>query len=198
MKNSITLLCFYIFSNFTFSQATITGKIVDSNNNPLDAAAISLLSDSNQFIKAAVSTSKGFFKIANVKNGTYYLKIESLGFKVYKSDKIIVTNDKNLNTIQLTSDTEQLEEVVIKTEKPMVQVLADKTVFNVQNSINAAGDSGFDLLRKAPGVVIDNNDNLIIEGKNGVLFYIDGKPSVLRGEDLVNFLKTLQSSDIDL
>ena len=98
MKNSITLLCFYILSNFTFSQATITGKIVDSNNNPLDAAAISLLSDSNQFIKAAVSTSKGFFKIANVKNGNYYLKIESLGFKLYKSDKIIVTNDKNLNT----------------------------------------------------------------------------------------------------
>lgn len=197
MKNSITVLCFYILSNFTFSQATITGKIVDSNNNPVDAAAISLLSDSNQFIKAAVSTSKGFFKIANVKNGTYYLKIESLGFKVYKSDKIIVTNDKNLNTIQLTSATEQLEEVVIKTEKPMVQVLADKTVFNVQNTINAAGDSGFDLLRKAPGVVIDNNDNLIVEGKNGVLFYIDGKPSVLRGEDLVNFLKTLQSSDIE-
>jgi outer membrane receptor protein involved in Fe transport len=45
--------------------------------------------------------------------------------------------------------------------------------------------------------VIDNNDNVIVEGKSGVLFYINGKPSVLRGEDLVNFLKTLQSSDIE-
>lgn len=79
----------------------------------------------------------------------------------------------------------------------MVQVLADKMVFNVQNNIGVAGESGFELLRKAPGVLIDNSDNLIVEGKAGVLIYIDDKPSVLKGEDLVNYLKTIQASDVD-
>ena len=79
----------------------------------------------------------------------------------------------------------------------MVQVLADKTVFNVENTINATGTSGFELLRKAPGVVIDNNDNLIVEGKTGILIYIDGKQSFLTGSDLTNYLKTIQATDIE-
>jgi outer membrane receptor protein involved in Fe transport len=102
-----------------------------------------------------------------------------------------------LPLISLQRATAELKEVVIKKEKPMVQVLADKTVFNVENTINATGTSGFELLRKAPGVVIDNNDNLIVEGKSGVLIYIDGKQSFLTGTDLSNYLKTIQATDIE-
>ncbi len=50
----------------------------------------------------------------------------------------------------------------------MVQVLADKTVFNVENTINATGTSAFELLRKAPGVIVDNGGSIIVEGKSGV------------------------------
>ena len=197
MKKLLFGFCFLINSFIVFSQYDVSGTIVDAEKNPIPSAAISLIDATNKFVKAAVSNENGMFKITNINKGSYLLKIESLGFKPYKTDVFQLISDKNFTQIQLIEATEQLDEVVIKTEKPMVQVLADKTVFNVQNSINAAGDSGFDLLRKAPGVIIDNSDNLIVEGKSGVLFYIDGKPSVLRGEDLINFLKTLQSSDIE-
>ena len=181
----------------SIGQNSISGIIVDEQNEPLEAVVVSLLNTTDKkFIKAALTNEKGLFKIENVLSAKYQIKISILGFQE-KTLEIKITKSINLGTIQLTSSTEKLEEVIIKTEKPMVQVFADKTVFNVQNTINAAGDSGFDLLRKAPGVIIDNNDNVIVEGKTGVLFYIDGKPSVLRGEDLTNFLKTLQSSDID-
>lgn len=198
MKTFKLILILSFISISGFSQYQISGKITDTKNNPLEAVTISLVNDdNNKFVKAAVSNSKGEFEINFIASGKYILKVESLGLKTFKTQTFILNESKKFDNIKLTDSSEQLDEVVIKTEKPMVQVLADKTVFNVQNTINAAGDSGFDLLRKAPGVVIDNNDNLIVEGKSGVLFYIDGKPSVLRGEDLVNFLKTLQSSDIE-
>tara|TARA_Y100000034_G_scaffold29585_2_gene35767 strand:+ start:46452 stop:48815 length:2364 start_codon:yes stop_codon:yes gene_type:complete len=182
----------------TIAQSNISGKVYDDTNNPLEAAVISLVdANTNKFLKAAISNAEGKFTIDKVSNGVYIIKIGMLGFSEYKSGKITLSKNVNLGTIILTMKSETLDEVTIKTEKPMVQVLADKTVFNVQNTINAAGDSGFDLLRKAPGIIVDNNDNVIVEGKTGVLFFIDGKPSVLRGEDLVNFLKTLQSSDIE-
>ena len=57
----------------------------------------------------------------------------------------------DLGVILLESAAEELEEVIVVAEKPMVQVLADRTVFNVENTLNATGTSAFELLRKAPG-----------------------------------------------
>lgn len=196
MKTYAFIITFFIGTLLCFGQHTIKGSIVDEEGLPLEAAVISLLdATSKKFIKAALSNEKGNFSLT-LKEGKYLIKVSILGFKEY-STEFSITSSKNLGKIQLKTEAENLDEVVIKTEKPMVQVLADKTVFNIQNTINAAGDSGFDLLRKAPGIIVDNNDNVIVEGKTGVLFYVDGKPSVLRGQDLVNFLKTLQSSDIE-
>lgn len=198
MKNSVLLLLSFLIPSLLLAQNSISGKVLDQDNQALEAAVVSLIdADKQKFLKAAIVTDKGTFVLYDVKNGNYIIKISMLGLQEYNSGKLSITKNLDMGTIVLKEDAESLDEVRIKTEKPLVQVLADKTVFNVQNTLNAAGDSGFDLLRKAPGVIVDNNDNVIVEGKTGVLFFIDGKPSVLRGEDLVNFLKTLQSSDID-
>ena len=199
MKSILTLMTVLLISFSLSAQNTINGTIVDDKSEPIEAAVVSLMSaDKSQFIKASVTKADGTFSIKNISNGLYVLNISSLGYKTLDTQAFEISDaDKDLKQIILNSDTQALEEVVIKAEKPMIQVKADKTVFNVQNTINASGDSGFELLRKAPGVIIDNNDNLIVEGKTGVQIFIDDKPSVLRGQDLVNYLKTIQSSDID-
>lgn len=181
------------------AQNTITGTVVSKDEQPLPSAIISLLdSTSNTFIKGELTNDNGVFVIRSVENGSYVVMVTSLGMRDFKSkDFIINGNDKDLGTIKMEESSESLEEVTVIAEKPMIQVLADKTVFNVAGTVNAIGDSAFELLRKAPGIIVDNNDNIILEGKAGVLFYIDGRPSVLRGQDLVNFMKTLQASDIE-
>lgn len=193
-------LSILLFSTaFSFSQHSIKGTVKNANNEVVVSAVVSVLTEQNNaFVKAAITDDAGKFKIKNIANGNYKLFITSLGYVDYKSPSFKIQNDdKALGIIALKTDTEALDEVTVLAEKPMIQVLADKTVFNVANTINAVGDSGFELLRKAPGVIIDNTNNIIVEGKNGVLIYIDDRPSVLRGQDLVNFLKTLQASDID-
>jgi outer membrane receptor protein involved in Fe transport len=181
------------------AQHQVTGAVKDKSGEGVIAAVVALIQAADsKLVKATVTNPDGTFAIKMVKSGSYKLKIQVLGYKDYVSKAFSVANgNQKIAPITLDNNIESLNEVVVKAEKPMVQVLADKTVFNVNNTINAEGSSGFELLRKAPGIVIDNNDNVIVEGKSGVLFYINGKPSVLRGEDLVNFLKTLQSSDIE-
>ncbi|WP_299123816.1 outer membrane beta-barrel family protein [uncultured Winogradskyella sp.] len=183
----------------TTAQNTITGKIVTQDQKPVPSAILSLLnSDSNAFIKGELSNDSGNFNFKTIENGSYILIITSLGLKDYKSEIFVLnSNNKEFGTIIMTTDSAELDEVIVVAEKPMIEVRADKTIFNVANTVNAIGDSGFELLRKAPGIIIDNSDNIVVEGKAGVLVYIDDRPSVLRGQDLVNYLKTLQASDIE-
>ena len=79
----------------------------------------------------------------------------------------------------------------------MIEVKADKTIVNVENSINAVGSDALELLRKSPGVLVDKDDALSLAGKNGVQVYIDGKPSPLSGADLAAYLKSIQSTQIE-
>ena len=74
---------------------------------------------------------------------------------------------------------------------------ADKTILNVEGTINAVGQDALELLRKSPGVMVDKDDNISLAGKNGVQVFIDGKPSPLSGADLSNYLKSMQSSQIE-
>ncbi|TBN04813.1 TonB-dependent receptor [Hyunsoonleella flava] len=193
-----TLVLLLVFGT-TVAQNSISGTLVTENQQPIPAAIISLLdAGTNDFVKGELSKDNGYFKIENIANGSYIILITSLGMKDYKSEVFKLKGmAKNLNTITMLENTAELSEVTVVAEKPMIEVKADKTVFNVAGTVNAIGDSGFELLRKAPGIIIDNSDNIIVEGRTGVLFYIDDRPSILRGQDLVNFLKTLQASDIE-
>ena len=137
------------------------------------------------------------FVIKNAPNGNYLFRVTNLGFSDYRKQLTYEGGDLDMGTILLESETENLDEVTVVAEKPMVQVLADKTVFNVENTINATGTSAFELLRKAPGVIVDNSGGIIVEGKLGVQIFIDDKLSVLQGQDLMNYLESLQSTDIE-
>ena len=57
----------------------------------------------------------------------------------------------------------------------MIEVNADKTVFNVEEGINATGSNALELLQKSPGMQVDNNENISMKGKTGVKEYVDGK-----------------------
>jgi len=194
----ILLYGLLFFASLLHSQQAVTGKL--QLKNETNASGISVLlfqKEKDLLYKSAVSQKNGEFNFPAIVAGSYILKIDQAGYEPYRADVNVADAPIALPSITLNPKTNELSEVTVNTKKPMILVLADKTVFNVQNTINATGSSGFDLLRKAPGIVIDNNDNLIVEGKTGVLIYIDGKQSYLGGTDLTNYLKTLQANDID-
>ncbi|MET1260200.1 TonB-dependent receptor [Flagellimonas sp. DF-77] len=195
----ITAVLFFLFlGTFGFAQS-ITGELKTESGEAIPYAAITLNSPlDSSLVKATISSEEGLFVLKGMPSSEYLLTVKALGFSDYrKKIEFYVESNLVLGELILTSNTENLEEVTVTAEKPMVQVLADKTVFNVENTINATGTSAFELLRKAPGVIVDNNGGIIVEGKSGVQIFIDGKLSVLQGEDLTNYLESLQATDVE-
>ncbi|MDH3649635.1 MAG: TonB-dependent receptor [Saprospiraceae bacterium] len=182
------------------SNGSVGGTVLSETGEVISYATLMLnrSADSSLF-KAGVSELDGSFQFANVPDGSYILQISYVGFTEYYSDVINLRNGEkvSLPAIELGEKTEELDEIVVKAARQLVEVHPDKTVFNVEGSINAAGNDAMELLRKAPGVVVDNNDNILLQGKSGVKIYIDGKPSPLSTSDLANYLKTMQSTEID-
>jgi hypothetical protein len=190
---SIFLSLISFLSHLGAQNSVIEGIVVNAQNEPLPYTAVLLLDAADStFIKGTITKEDGRFSFDANSTTKFLLKAESLGF----NEKVVEAKGA-FTSILLTEALQELGAVEVTAKKPIVQVFADKTVFNVENTLSAAGVTGFDLLRKAPGVVIDNNENLIVEGKTGVLIYLNGKPSALQGQDLNNFLKSLQSTDIE-
>ena len=182
---------------FQYSQ-TISGQVLSDENEVVPFAAVTLnQAQDSSLVKAVITNDEGNFIINNLTNGSYKLNIFNLGFKEFQQAISFDGGSLDLGTIILEIEAENLDAVTVTAEKPMVQVLAAKTVFNVENTINATGTSAFELLRKAPGVIVDNNGGIIVEGKAGVQIFIDNKVSVLQGEDLTNYLESLQATDIE-
>ena len=96
----------------------------------------------------------------------------------------------------LSEETEVLQEVEVKAKKPLIERQMDKLVMNVSASPLSAGSNGNDILRRAPGVRIDKDGNITVNGKS-VEIYVDGKPSYLSGQQLKAMLDGTDGNTIE-
>ncbi len=182
------------------AETAVTGNLIDENLESIAFANVSLFTSSDSLlVKAGYTLDDGSFAFTHLRPGAYYLLFSFVGYESLTSRGIIVIENQTtaIPTAQIKPKVTTLGEIVVSTSKPVIEVKPDKTVFNVEGSINATGDNGLELLRKAPGVIVDNNERLMLIGKSGVRIYVDGRQSVLQGDDLANFLKSLQSSQIE-
>ncbi len=190
-----------IWAHLSFGHdALITGKVVDENEKGVLYSTIALYHTSDTtMVKAAATDELGKYFFSDIPVGTYFVFASYMGCEEVRTASFHFSTSENFEvpTIRMIARAEDLAEIVVKSSRPIVEVHPDKTVFNVDGSINAVGNTALELLRKSPGVVVDNNDNLLLQGKNGVQVYINGKVSPLSGEDLANYLKSMQSSEID-
>ncbi|HLF62534.1 MAG TPA: TonB-dependent receptor [Saprospiraceae bacterium] len=194
------LVCSVLIPGFSQNAGNISGRVLSDDGLPIAFATIILYNAVDSVMaKANSSQNDGTFALIGVNSGTYFLEVTYVGFAKHTGDVFSYTAPGNTQVanIILHATSEQLDEVVVVSTRPIVEVHPDKTVFNVQGSVNATGNTALELLRKSPGVVVDNNENVILAGKSGVKIYIDGKPSPLSSEDLANYLKTMQSTEID-
>ncbi len=204
MKKTITLatliLLFAFTQSFAQTRAKISGNVKDANGTGIESITISLMkAKDSSFVKAEVTDKTGHFDMAGIAAGKYFVSVTAVGFEQNQSAIFDLVDGDNLElpSIGLKKAEKQLDEVKVKSKKPLIEVKADKTVFNVEASINATGSNAFELLQKSPGVVVDKDDNISMKGKNGIRIYIDGKPSQLGSNDLAAYLKSLNSADIE-
>lgn len=177
----------------------ISGKAKDAEGNALQGANVILLdADSNRLVKGEITNADGQFVLAEILDGAYMVKISLLGYETYQSGKQVVTsNNTDLGDVLMKRKAGTLKEVSVKGQKPLIEIKADKLVVNVENSIVNAGSSVLEVLSRSPGVRVDQNDNVSLKGRQGVLILIDGKRTAVAGSDLANVLKSMSSSTVD-
>ncbi len=196
---ALMLLCTH-FATGQSATGQIAGKVFDNGGKPLEYASILLQRAADSTLaKLEYTATDGSFEIADVQAGEYFIGVSYVGLPDYRTAPFTLSEGQQLQLpeIRYAGSTVEMKEVTVTAQRPILEVKPDKMVFNVQNTINGAGNNAMELLRKAPGVVVDNNDNITMLGRAGVQIYIDGKPSPLRGNDLAEFLKALQADEID-
>ena len=195
-----SILLVLLTATTVFTQAQqINGVAKDENGAPLAGATISLMrTTDSSIVKLAVTKADGAYSFSGIKEGNYKTKASYIGYKPLFSPVFsFSSSDVTVPELKLSKISGTLENVTVTSQKPMVEVKADKTILNVEGTINAVGSNALELLRKSPGVLLDKDENISLAGKNGVQVYIDGRVTPLAGADLATYLKTLQSSQIE-
>ena len=200
MKVFVSLFSLLLCASVGFAQSSISGIVLDENSETVPFAnAVLYSSADSQMVKAEITDMDGAFRLRSIPAGEYFFTISFVGYADYRTGIFAISEGeaKDLGTIQLAADENVLDAVEVVAQRALIEVQPDKTVFNVEGSTNATGNTAMELMRKAPGVTVDNNDNIILMGKSGTMIYIDGKPSPLSGADLAALLNSMQSSEIE-
>ncbi|MEC3878034.1 TonB-dependent receptor domain-containing protein [Parapedobacter sp. 10938] len=182
-------------------QASLTGRVVDEQSQPLDLATVHLLNAKDSAVVRTVFPDKqGGFTFTGLAQGAYRVTAVLVGYDDGASAPIAVTSatgSKDVGTLVLSHGNTVLDEVTVAApQRPLVERRADMLVVNVENSTLAAGNTAMDILERSPGVTVDKDDNISLMGKQGVTVMIDGRQIHLSAEQLANFLRNTDGNTI--
>jgi len=204
MKKFITMLTAVVVTTAAFAQnkpGAISGNITTADNKPIDAATLQLLKAADKsLVKVAVTDKSGNFSFDKLAEGKYVISISAVGFakKITEAVEITATNVKaEVTNIQLLPQSKGLSEVTVVSTRQFIEQKPDRMVVNVEASPSNAGATALEVLEKSPGVTVDNDGNISLKGKQGVIVMMDGKPTNLSGADLANILRNLPASALD-
>ncbi|WP_299707863.1 outer membrane beta-barrel family protein [uncultured Pontibacter sp.] len=197
----LTLLLGLTFSVSKAQEATVAGKVLESADKPLGYANVLLLKAADSsLVKGTLTDEAGAFLFEGIAIGKYKVVASMVGFGKSKAMEANVTNADEtvkLSPIMMSEAATALKEVVIEAQKPLIEQHLDKTVVNVENSIVSAGSTALEVLEKAPGVVVDQNDNISMRGRQGVIVMVDGKPVPMSGPELANMLRGMSANSVE-
>jgi len=189
-----------VLSYGSLNAQQVRGLAKDDKGKPLSDVSVALKnSKDSSVVKIGISGSSGEYEFSSIAPGRYFITTSHIGF-VSKNSPSFVIQAEGLTTapeLTLVRASKQLQEAMVSARRPLVEVKPDKLILNVEGSINEVGSDALELLRKAPGITVDNDNSLSLNGKNGVQVYIDGRPTYLSATNLTDYLRTLSSSSIE-
>lgn len=203
-KRSLALQSIFISGLLTLpiaSSAQIQGTVHDRNNQPLSFANVLLLNQKDSSLVTGVSASDvGTFSITNFVPGKYLIKTSMIGYKtsVSKPFEIKTSNDHiHIAPFIVEEDTKLLGDVDVVAKKPIYEQQIDRMVVNIENSITSTGSTALEVLEKAPGVIVNRQNNtLSLGGKEGVLVMINGKESRMPVSAAIEMLSGMSSENV--
>lgn len=200
----VLLLVITCYSQQTLKQKTkseITGIVMDSSSyRPLEYATISLFAaGTTKPLNGTTSDSAGHFILTDLSPGTFSVKVEFIGYKVFILDDVLIAQKHetiDLKNILLIKKQETLESVTVTTQGKLIDTRIDKLIFNAEKDLTSQTGVATDVLKKVPQVSVDVDGNVELAGSSSIRFLINGKPSTMFGNNISDVLQSIPASQI--
>jgi len=204
MRCLVAVFILFITLQIASAQMTefiITGSVIDSaTSKPIEFAAVTLtLQTDSTIISGGITDAAGKFTINITKPGTYMLHYRYIGY-TEANKKIEIKSGTAVffaGKMVLYQNAMALDGVNITAEKSYFQNSIDKKIYNIEKDIVASAGSASDALQTIPSVVIDIDGNISLRGNEGVIIFIDGKPSGIVGSNMNAILEQIPASSIE-
>ncbi|MEM9822592.1 MAG: TonB-dependent receptor, partial [Bacteroidota bacterium] len=171
---------------------SITGKVVDQQNRPIEFAEILLLQPDSTALLSELADEQGQFTITRAA-GNYLLQIRQVGQVLY-SQSLDFNQDMNLGILVVEKGL-NLDEIVVTAKMKLINRKIDRTVFNIENTANANGGDALELLKITPGMRVQNEEVKMI-GKSTVGVLMDGKIMQIPQGNIADFLRSIPAENI--
>ncbi|MFT5833819.1 MAG: hypothetical protein ACI97N_001448 [Cognaticolwellia sp.] len=197
MKNLLFFCLFMAISFSAFSQGNIKGNVTDENSQPVEFANVLLLNAvDSSLAKGNLSDSNGTYYF-DVSSGKYLIFVSMIGYRETYSEVFELGTGTFVVQPLSLGEGVKLDEIEVVARRPFIELSANKLIVNVESSPTSAGDNALEVLRKSPGVQVDESNNISLKGKQGVLIMIDGKRSYLSNTEVARMLESMPSSSIN-
>lgn len=177
---------------------TFSGVVKDSLNVPLVAATIVVVNPiDSSMVTFGISDMKGNFQMRNVPSGEHNLQITYIGYGTFQQ-KINAAGPKldiNLGSILLSPENNFLEEIVVKAKHVPLVIKKDTLEYNADAFKTRKSDAVEDLLKKLPGVEVERDGNIKVQGEDVERVLVDGKEFF--GDDPKIATKNLPAEIVD-
>jgi hypothetical protein len=173
----------------------LSGRIVGEDAKPLPRATVALLNPKQQELAKTAADSTGHFLLRYSVTDSCILVVSFSGYSEYRSGPFAPVT-KEMGNIQLLAAAQALQEVVIEAKQNLIEASTNTITYNVSKSIDAQGVSALEALKKAPGVYVNTDNTITLNGKAGVLILLDGRQTYLSGKEIADLLNAMPASSL--
>ncbi|MEP6845760.1 MAG: outer membrane beta-barrel protein [Panacibacter sp.] len=183
------------------AQTKIRGTVFSTDGKPLEHASVLLLNaKDSSLVKGTLTDMNGSYNIENIAEGNYLMSSAYTGFDPLFTNAFIVKAGMEkfeMEHIKL-QQVKELSSVTVVAKKPMYEQKIDRLVINVAAAITFTGITALDVMERSPGVVVNRvNNSLSINGKNGVIFMINGKRNYMDFAGILILLAGMPSGSVE-
>lgn len=185
------------YAMFVNAQDSIVGRILDEQEQGLDAAVVMLASlPDNVLIETTITDSDGKFCFP-VHKGEFLLCVRTLGYKEIKKN-ISIEGPLTLPDIRLEPDEISLQDIVVTARKsrPMTTSLNGKIQIDIAQSYLTDIGNALDVLKHSPGISVNNKGGISLASLGGTAIYVNGRKLMLQGDELSTYLRSMSSEKI--
>ena len=174
---TLTLMLLLTLCITTFAQRSIQGKILDKNDEgTIEMASIRLLKSADStLVMGGLTDSRGTFSLSKVKDGKYIIEVRYLGYKNSYTPVTIEGKNIIVKNIYIVPKDNELAAVEVRGMAAQMNVRGDTIEYNTSAFKLAENAAVEELLKKLPGVTVDADGKVTVNGEEIKRIRVDGK-----------------------